>query len=162
MEKVLVSACLLGKEVRYDGGSLQSDSSVLKQWLNEGRVVSTCPEFDSGMTIPRAPAEISKGDGLGVWNSISQVKDITGKDVTGYFVKGAQIALELCKLHNLKVAVLAEGSPSCGSSKIYDGSFTGKTIEGVGVTTALLREHGIKVFSQHDLEQANQALVKNT
>ncbi len=151
MEKVLVSSCLLGKRVRYDGKSLPASGSILEQWIATGKVISVCPEVDAGMSIPRAPAEISKGDGYGVWGGTAIVVDNAGMDVTAYFKKGAQMALELCKQHNIKVAVLTENSPSCGSSAIYDGSFTGKKIEGVGVTAALLRKNGIKVFSRHDL-----------
>lgn len=162
MDKVLISACLLGKKVRYDGGSLLSESSVFKQWLVEGRIISVCPEFDGGMTIPRAPAEILNGDGFGVWKSTSQVIDVTGKAVTSEFIRGAQIALELCKKHNIKVAVLAEDSPSCGSSTIYDGHFTGNLLDGVGVTTALLKSNGIKVFNQYEFERANQSLDMQT
>lgn len=160
MERVLVSACLLGNKVRYDGRALSSTANILEQWISHGRVVSVCPEVDGGMSIPRAPAEILEGNGFGVWKSTSKVFDVTGVDVTKHFIKGAQIALELCQKYNIKVAVLSEDSPSCGSSTIYDGSFTGKKIGGLGVTSALLRLNGIEVFSQDDFDTANKAVIK--
>ena len=160
MEKILVSACLLGKRVRYDGKELPVSCSILEQWIAAGRVISVCPEVDAGMNIPRVPAEILKGDGCGVLAGTALVVDNTGIDVTEYFKKGSQIALKLCKQHNIKVAVLAENSPSCGSSSIYDGSFTNKKIDGVGVTAALLRKNGIEVFSQRNIESANNLLQR--
>ena len=162
MEKVLISACLLGKRVRYDGNALSVFAKILDQWMTEGRVVSICPEVDAGMSIPRAPAELSNGDGYDVWEGTALVFEDAGTDVTTYFKKGAQLALEMCRKHNVKVAVLADKSPSCGSSEIYDGSFTNKKIDGVGVTAALLKENGVEVFSQHDIESANQALQRTS
>jgi uncharacterized protein YbbK (DUF523 family) len=160
MEKVLISACLLGKRVRYDGNALSVTATILDQWIASGRVISMCPEVDAGMSIPRAPAEISAGDGYGVWAGTARVVENTEGEVTDYFKKGAQMALALCRKHNITVAVLTENSPSCGSSMIYDGSFSSNKIDGVGVTTALLKKNGIEVFSQHDTERANQALHK--
>ena len=80
--------------------------------------------------------------------------------MTNEFLAGASIALNLCRKFDIDVAVLAEFSPSCGSSAIYDGSFLGKKVPGMGVTTALLREHDIQVFSQYEIEQANKALIE--
>lgn len=158
MKKVLISACLLGKRVRYDGNALSISAKILDQWIAAGRVISVCPEVDAGMSIPRAPAEIFEGGGYDVWADTAVVVEDTGMDVTAHFKNGAQIALELCIKHSIKVAVLTENSPSCGSSAIYDGSFTGKKIDGIGVTTALLKENGIEVFSQHNIESANKVL----
>jgi uncharacterized protein YbbK (DUF523 family) len=160
MEKILISACLLGKRVRYDGNALSVSANILEKWLAEGRVVSVCPEVDAGMSIPRSPAEIFEGDGYSVLAGSATVVDDTGIDVSSFFKKGAKIALELCKKYNVKVAILTENSPSCGSSAIYDGSFTTKKIDGVGVTAALLKKNGIEVFSQHDIPSANKALQR--
>jgi uncharacterized protein YbbK (DUF523 family) len=162
MEKVLISACLLGKRVWYDGNGLSVYDSILEQWKASGRVISICPEVDAGMSIPRAPAEILKGDGCNVWEGTALVVEDAGIEVTEYFKKGAQMALELCKKHNIKVAVLTENSPSCGSSVIYDGSFTSKKIDGVGVTAALLKNSGIAVFSQHNIESASKELQRTS
>ena len=158
MEKVLVSACLLGKPVRYDGNGLPTVSGILASWQLAGRVVSVCPEVDAGMRIPRAPAEIVHGNGAAVWAGTASVVDESGADVSAYFKQGAHIALALCQRHNIKVAVLTEKSPSCGSTVIYDGSFADRKISGAGVTATLLNQHGIHVFSQHQLEDANEML----
>ena len=158
MKKVLISACLLGNKVRYDGQSLFTASSVLKQWIEEGRVISICPEVSSGMSIPRAPAEIEGGDGYDVLSGKISVIENNGNIVTDNFLRGANNALALCKAHGINVAVLAEFSPSCGSSSIYSGDFSGKKVNGAGVTAALLTTNGIEVFSQHQLHEANKLL----
>jgi len=162
MEKILVSACLLGRPVRYDGRHLAVKASLLDltltRWQEEGRVISVCPEVDAGMSTPRAPAEISGGDALGVIAGSARVVNDEGDNLSAYFVEGASIALALCQKYNVKIALLTEFSPSCGSSAIYDGKFTDHKIPGAGVTATLLQQHGIKVFSQHELVEASKAL----
>lgn len=153
-----MSACLLGQEVRYDGKAKTLTEEIVTLWLDEGRVVSVCPEVQAGMSIPRSPAEIIAGDGKAVLQRKADVVDKDGERVTDYFVRGANIALELCRRLDVKVAVLTESSPSCGSSSVYDGTFTGEKISGAGVTTALLRENGIQVFSQHEIEEADKVI----
>ena len=161
MNKVLISACLLGERVRYDGNALPVSDGILKKWMRDGRAVQVCPEVIAGMGIPRPPAEISNGDGGAVLDGTAKVLDRTGKDVTDAFLKGALVAMSLCQHNEIRIAVLAEGSPSCGSSMVYDGSFSGLKTAGAGVTTALLRKNGIRVFNQHELPAANLALQKN-
>lgn len=158
MHKILISACLLGRRVRYDGKTLTVAQKTLQGWLDEGRLVSVCPEVDAGMSIPRPPAEIVSGDGAEVLAGSSSVLDDTGADVSHYFLTGANLALELCKAHEIRIAILTEGSPSCGSSLIHDGTFSAAKKAGEGVTTALLRKNGIAVFNQHQLSEANSAL----
>ena len=158
VHKVLISACLLGKRVRYDGKTLTVAQEILQAWLHEGRVVSVCPEVDAGMSIPRPPAEIVSGDGSEVLAGSSSVLANTGADVSHYFLKGANLALDLCKEHKILIAILTEGSPSCGSSLIHDGTFSAAKKAGEGVTTALLRQNGIAVFNQHQLTEASDAL----
>jgi uncharacterized protein YbbK (DUF523 family) len=158
MEKILISACLLGRKVRYDGKTLPVTDNLLERWMAQGRVISVCPEVDAGMSIPRAPAEITAGTGYDVLAGTAKVLIENGDEVSAYFEKGAQLTLALCKQYDIKVAVLTESSPSCGSSNIYDGSFTRQKIAGVGVTVALLEQHGIKVFNQHQLSEADRAL----
>ncbi|MFO0600321.1 MAG: DUF523 domain-containing protein [Myxococcaceae bacterium] len=148
MKKVLVSACLLGDRVRYDGQGKWIDHPVLARWLREGRVVKVCPEVAGGLGIPRPPAE-RRG---------AHVVTNGGEDVTKAFEFGAAIALKLVQEHGVTVAVLKENSPSCGSSAINDGTFTKTRIAGAGVTTELLRRHGVKVFSELELEEANNSL----
>ena len=160
VEKILVSACLLGKRVRYDGNTLTVLDQIIQDWQAEGRIVPVCPEVDGGMNTPRPPAEITHGGGYRVLDGTAKVIDVEGTDVTNYFEEGASIALSLCKKHGIKVAILSESSPSCGSTTIYDGTFTGEKIQGEGVTAALLKENGIQVFSQHSIEAAAQTILK--
>ena len=110
------------------------------------------------MTIPREPSEILGGDGDDILSGKASVFEKNGRDVTDYFLKGANFALSLCKKNDIKVAVLSEFSPSCGSSSIYNGDFSGTKIPGLGVTAALLTKNGIKVYSQFQLTKANKQL----
>jgi uncharacterized protein YbbK (DUF523 family) len=154
MNKLLLSACLLGDPVRYDGQSKTLHNTVLDKLLSEDRVISFCPEVAGGLAVPRAAAEIHAGDGAAVIAKLASVKTRDGTDVSEYFLSGAQQALALCRQHGITVAVLTESSPSCGSNQIYDGSFTRSTIPGSGVTAALLAQNGVKVFNQHQLDEA--------
>ncbi len=158
MNKILVSACLLGDPVRYDGKAKDLNSRLLESLLREDRIVRFCPEVAGGLPVPREAAEIQCSDGRAVIEEQARVITRGGTDVTDYFVAGARKALALCQLHNIGVAVLTESSPSCGSAQIYDGSFSRKAKPGVGVTTALLQRNGVLVFSQHQLEAAIRRL----
>ena len=138
--KILVSACLLGERVRYDGKIVLHDNGVLKKLQKEGRVISICPEVEGGLSVPRDPAEIV-GDKVITTNK---------KDVTKEFHKGALLALELVKKHGIKVAILKSNSPSCSCKFVYDGTFSKKLIKGKGVCAKLLQENGVKVFDERD------------
>ncbi len=159
MHKVLVSACLLGDPVRYDGRSKAIDDTELDELVKQNRVIPFCPEVAGGLPTPRDAAEIQRGDGYSVIDGKSSVSTVAGNEVTDAFLCGARLALKLCRQHRIKVAILTESSPSCGSQQIYDGSFNRRIHAGVGVTTALLRRHGISVFSQHQLDDAIKSLV---
>lgn len=159
LPKVLVSACLLGQPVRYDGRA-SGHPDVLRGWQAQGRVVALCPEVAGGLPTPRPPAEIPGGQGRQVLDAQAQVLTIDGDDVTQAFVRGAQQALALVRRHAIAVAVLKSGSPSCGNRLTYDGSFSGVKVSGEGVTAALLRREGVQVFSELELEQASQALER--
>lgn len=143
MQKILVSACLLGAKVRYDGGHCAQHNALLQKWLALGRVVTICPEMAGGLPTPRPPAEI-----IG-----SKVITNAGNDVTKEYLKGAQLALDLCKQHQIKFALLKDRSPSCGNQQIYDGNFTNTKIDGQGVTAALLTKNGIRVFNENQVEE---------
>ncbi|MDF9618471.1 DUF523 domain-containing protein [Pseudomonas entomophila] len=155
--KVLVSACLLGQPVRYDGRA-SGHPDLLQRWQAEGRVVPLCPEVAGGLPTPRPPAEIPGGQGGDVLDGQAQVVTVAGEDVSEAFLVGARQALALVRRHGIRVAVLKSGSPSCGNRLTYDGSFTGVKVTGEGVTTALLRREGVLVFSELELDQAAQAL----
>ncbi|WP_220812475.1 DUF523 domain-containing protein [Pseudomonas paralcaligenes] len=153
MEKLLVSRCLLGHKVRYDGGA-HGPYGLLQRWQEEGRVVPLCPEVAGGLPTPRPPAEIPGGQGGGVLDGTLPVLTDAGDDVTAAFVAGAEAALALARQHGLRVAVLKARSPSCGNTHNYDGSFSGHLVEGEGVTAALLRRAGVKVFNEQQLAEA--------
>lgn len=161
MHLVLVSSCLLGKPVRYHGGGAECDHPVLARWLKEGRVVAVCPEVAGGLPTPRPPAEIevAKG-GQSVLLGHARVLEATGRNVTAAFISGAQHALAIAQTKGIRIAILKEGSPSCGSSYTYDGSFTGACVQSAGVTSAALLNAGITVFSEAQLEDAARYLAQ--
>ena len=131
-----ISACLCGFPCRYDGKSKPDER--IKALYEEGRALPVCPEKLGGLTTPRTPCEIING----------RVVSSDGEDRTNEYLLGSQRVLELCKKHGIKKAVLKQNSPSCGSSHIYDGTFSGTLIEGEGCLTALLRKNGIEVTGE--------------
>ena len=153
MEKVLISACLLGERVRYDGRGF-AVSGWLERWTREGRVVPLCPEVAGGLPVPRPPAEIERGAGSDVLAGNARLATREGVDVTAHFLAGATIALQTARREGIRVAVLKARSPSCGSGRIYDGTFSGTLRDGDGTTAALLRANGVAVFDESQLEEA--------
>ncbi len=136
--KILISACLLGHAVRYDGKDKLLCHPAIERWNEEGRLVTICPEMAGGMAVPRPPAEIENGaSGLDVLEGRARVIEITGGDVTAQFVAGARKALAFAQDNGCRYALLIDGSPSCGSVAVYDGSFSGRKHAGNGVTAAL-------------------------
>lgn len=158
MHKILVSRCLLGHRVRYDGGA-SGPFDQLAHWQAEGRVVALCPEVAGGLPTPRAAAEIPGGQGSEVLDGRAQVLTSDGEDVSGEFLDGARQALALVQRHGIRIAVLKAHSPSCGNVLTYDGSFSGVKVQGAGVTAALLTRHGVQVFSELQLPKAVAALA---
>ena len=140
MEKILISACLVGDKTKYDGRS--NYNPLIKELLELYELVPFCPEVEGGLKTPRDPSEI-KGD---------KVISNKGRDVTRFFNEGAERALNICKYLDIKLAILKEGSPSCGSNEIYDGTFSNRKIKGEGITAALLRKNGIKVINESEIE----------
>jgi len=136
---ILCSACLLGINCRYDGKSKSNKKAI--ELAKEKILIPVYPEQLGGLPTPREPAE-QKGN---------KVFTKSGKDVTENFKRGAKEVLKLAKLFNVKKAILKQKSPSCGSGKIYDGTFSGKLIKGDGVTAALLKKDGIRVLSEENL-----------
>ncbi|MGN8274628.1 DUF523 domain-containing protein [Pseudomonas sp. SMN5] len=157
MEKILVSRCLLGHRVRYDGGA-SGPFDQLQQWLDECRVVPLCPEVAGGLPTPRAAAEIAGGQGAQVLDGQVAVITTDGEDVSAQFLSGAHQALALVREHGIRIAVLKANSPSCGNLLTYDGTFAGVKVSGEGVTAALLKRHGVQVFNELQLPQAAAAL----
>jgi len=152
MQKILVSACLLGEKVRYDGKVLATTLSLLSLWRSQNRLVSLCPEVRGGLSVPREPAERQEN---------GEIITVSNVNVSAAFQQGAKQALQLCLQHNIQFALLKESSPSCGSTLIYDGSFSGKKITGEGSTTALLRQHNIEVFSELTIDKLAKRLTHN-
>ena len=155
MQHVLVSTCLLGLPARYNGEQVAYAHPVLRRWQAEGRIVTFCPEVAGGLPMLRPPAEIAEGrGGRLVLAGEARVVDKTGEDVTEPFVRGAWRAQDLARTRQIRIAILKEGSPSCGSSYSYDGSFKSVRLPLPGVTTAALEEAGVRVFSENQLDEA--------
>lgn len=159
LARILVSRCLLGQRVRYDGGA-HGPFDLLAQWQGQGRVVPLCPEVFGGLPTPRAPAEIPGGQGGDVLDGKRPVLTDAGDDVTGALVRGADEALRLVEQHGIRVALLKARSPSCGNEENYDGSFSGKRVVGEGVTAAALKRQGVVVFNESQLVEAAALLAK--
>ncbi|WP_367299365.1 DUF523 domain-containing protein [Hafnia alvei] len=151
--KILVSSCLMGFPVRYNASAKPFMPPALLRWQQEGRLVLCCPEVSAGFPTPRLSAEIRIAP-LGE----RTVVESNSHDVTSGYLAGAHIALQLALQHQCRFALLTDGSPSCGSSQIYDGSFSGKRIAGMGLTTSLLRENGITVFGESEFSALEEAI----
>lgn len=157
MRKLLVSACLLGEPLRYDGEDNKSKvshlQSKLTQWMEEGRLVKVCPETMGGLPTPRTPAEIELGGGKGVITGTARVMTYDGEDVTPQFLKGAEETLTMAERNRCQGALLAARSPSCGTGQIYDGTHSRIITYGDGVTSALLQQHNIVCFTPDMAEE---------
>ena len=141
--KVVISACLLGVRCRYDGGHSRNETAMNQKKTYQ--LIPVCPEESGGLLTPRPPAEIVGGDGDAVLDGTAKVMTANGTDVTAAYLKGAYHALEVAQSHGATHVILKARSPSCGCGDIYDGTFSGTLISGDGVTTALLKRHGIAV-----------------
>lgn len=141
--KLLVSACLLGVNCRYNAEPKALPDDLLSRLLERHTVVPVCPEQLGGLTTPREPSE----------RQGARVVMRSGQDVTAAYARGAQEALRLARQFGCTAAVLKERSPSCGHGEIYDGTFTGTRTSGDGVTAALLLENGIAVYGESEIDQ---------
>lgn len=148
MTSILVSACLLGQKVRYDGAAKTLRDDRLNAWAKKGWLHPICPELLGGLPVPRLPAEIEPDrDGASVLAGQGRILDLHGGDVTDAFLRGAKIAVAAAQKHGCRFALLTESSPSCGSDMIYSGDHDGVRRVGMGVVTAALRQAGVQVFS---------------
>ncbi|MBT9776574.1 DUF523 domain-containing protein [Clostridium sp. MCC353] len=136
---ILVSACLLGVQCRYDGTGALSEG--IKKLMEEHTLIPVCPEIMGGLATPRDPAE-RRGD---------RVLTQNGADVTDNYKRGAEETLKLAELYQCRCAVLKERSPSCGCGRIYDGTFSRCLTDGNGMTAELLLEHGIEVKGESQI-----------
>ncbi|HAZ38039.1 MAG TPA: DUF523 domain-containing protein [Clostridiaceae bacterium] len=151
---IAVSACLCGVNCKYNGGN--NFNETIYELFKEGKAVLICPEQLGGLETPRSPSEIIKSEEGAV-----RVVNKKGIDVTKEYKKGAKSALEMAKEKGCHIAILKAKSPSCGLGKIYDGTFTGKIVEGNGVTAQLFLENGIKVLNEAD-EKILEIIKKET
>lgn len=140
MEKILISACLIGDKCKYDGKS--NYNPKIKDLLEKYELVPFCPEVEGGLPTPRVPSEIKGG----------RVVNQEGRDVTFQFEKGAELAYNVCMYLGIKTVILKKLSPSCGSNEIYDGGFSHKVIKGDGVTASYLKRKGINVLTEDDID----------
>ncbi len=136
---ILVSSCLVGLSCRYDGSD-NKDEKVL-EYISDKVWMPICPEQMGGLETPREPAEIVQ----------NKVLTKTGRDLTGPFVKGADEAARLALLAGAQEAILKARSPSCGCTQVYDGTFSGKLVDGDGLTAKALKKMGLTVRSEQDL-----------
>ena len=160
-EKILVSACLIGHQVRYDGRSQLCNDPLLFEWQRQNRLIAICPEVAGGLQVPRDSAEIRAYGGEAVLDGLERVINKKGIDVTSFFINGAQKALDIVVAQKIRVAILKAKSPSCGMGQIYDGSFTGRLVSGHGVTSALLMRNRVNVFTENQIGQVATLLKIN-
>jgi len=139
METLLISACLLGVNCKYNGGSNALPPEALERLRQRCRLIPVCPEAAGGLPIPREPSE-RRGD---------RVVSRSGQDVTAAFLRGAETAAALAERFGAKKALLKSNSPSCGSGMIYDGSFSGTLTPGDGVAAEYLKRKNVDIF--HDI-----------
>jgi len=146
-KRVLVSACLLGHNCRYDE-VIQKNNEIINL-LKDVEIIPVCPEVMGGLDTPRIPSEIKE----------NRVINKKRKDVTEYFINGANYALETYKKCNCDFAILKSKSPSCGKGQIYDGTFKGQLIEGNGIFADMLVKNNIKVFNENEIEEIKTYLL---
>ncbi|MEU8112233.1 2-thiouracil desulfurase family protein [Micromonospora sp. NPDC048947] len=133
--KILVSGCLGGAPIRFNETGVPIASSIWQRWVSQGRLVSLCPELAVGFPVPRPPAEIVGGSAADVLDGRAQVHEASGRDVTELFQAAAQRAVDKALQVGVGLAILVEGSPTCGSTYVHDGTFTGVTVAGRGVAS---------------------------
>ncbi len=147
MSRYIVSKCLLGYNCKYNGGNNKNEK--VKSFCEGNEITLICPECFGGLPIPREPSEIRMMDGE------KKVFSSSGKDVTEAFIAGARESLNIAREFNAELCILKESSPSCGANKIYDGTFSGNKIPGMGIAAELLAESGFKVISEEEIENIN-------
>jgi len=145
-ENLLISSCLYGEYVRYDGDHNRINTILLNKLKMKYNLFHFCPEVEGGLSTPRVPCEIVSFNPL-------KILDKNGTNQTEYFLQGAQKTLQLCVKNNITKAILKSNSPSCSSGFIYDGTFSGIKKEGLGVTAHLLIKNNIEVLDEFEIEK---------
>ena len=146
MKKILISACMLGDKVRYDGGHHLINHPTLQRWKQEGRLVAVCPEIAGGLSTPRPRAETQCKFPILITTD-------EGNDVTPEFLTGAERTLEIAQREGVCCALMKAKSPSCGNQAIFDGNFNNTLTDGAGVAAAELMRNGIPVFNEKQLTE---------
>jgi uncharacterized protein YbbK (DUF523 family) len=154
MEKILVSGCLYGERVRFDAGDVTCGEAHFATWREAGRLVHICPEVVGGLSVPRPRARFVEG------RVVADDGSANGIDVTAEYERGAAAALALAQEHGIRLAILKQNSPSCGSRSVFTPDFKDR-IPGEGLTAALLRKNGITVFGEDQLDDAVEWLAAN-
>ena len=142
MQNVLISACLLGVDCKYNGSNNKLDDKIIHSLKEKYNLIPVCPEIMGGMPTPRNPVEISDG----------KVFYYDGEEFTKEFEKGSEEVVKLAKLYDATIAILKENSPSCGSNYIYDGTFNHQKIKGMGIAAHKLSKENIKLFSEENVK----------
>lgn len=142
MQNVLISACLLGVDCKYNGSNNKLDDEIIHSLKVKYNLIPVCPEIMGGLPTPRNPVEIKDG----------KVFDYDGEEFTEEFEKGSDEVVKLAKLYNPTIAILKENSPSCGSNYIYDGTFNNKKIKGMGITARKLSEEYVRLFNEENVK----------
>lgn len=146
-EKVLISACLIGENCRYDGKTKKVEGILgLAKYYD---LIPICPEREGGLKIPREPSEV-QSDG--------SVKSKSGRDVTENYRSGAWWARSIAEVYQIKLAILKENSPSCGTHYIHNGLFDGGKIKGKGITASVLTKHGVKCINEEEARELLKSL----
>ena len=157
---IIVSACLLGLNTKYDGAT--NVHTLLQKYSARGKFIPVCPEQLGGLPTPRVPVEIIGGTGQEVLTGRCVVQGEQGEIVTSEFILGANEVIKIVEMVKVTAAILKERSPSCGVNHIYDGSFSHRIKSGQGVTAALLKEYNIPIYSEEDLnEESLKELLSN-
>ena len=144
--KIGISSCLLGYNVRYDGSNKRNDELI--ELLKDFELIPVCPEISAGFSVPRLPIEIRNG----------RVISKAGIDLHDDLMKGSGKCFEQIK--DCEFVILKSKSPSCGYKKIYDGSFSGRLIDGDGLFASLCLEHRLKVFTELDIEKIREYILQ--
>ena len=146
MDHILVSACLCGKDCKWDGGNNKNQKLLdyMESMRGKAEFHEVCPEQMGGLSTPRPASEIRAED--------RRVVNTEGRDVTEEFERGAELALQVAKEYGCTLAILKERSPSCGCHGIYDGTFSKKIVDGMGKTAELLTANGIRVIGESEIE----------
>lgn len=146
---ILVSSCLLDLFSKYDGNA--NANPLLMSYMHLGKYIPVCPEQMGGLPTPRRPVELTGVSGADVLAGAGKAVTADGNDCSAEFIRGAEQLIKLARSFPVTAAILKERSPSCGSTLIYDGSFTHTVKQGEGVAAALLRQHGIPVYSEETI-----------